>query len=43
MFRHYHDATMAVFDRFMVGSLNKIWPWKQVWNTALTATGSRNR
>ncbi|MBV6426076.1 MAG: hypothetical protein KIPDCIKN_00567 [Haliscomenobacter sp.] len=30
LFRHYHDATMAVLTGFMVGSLNKIWPWKKV-------------
>lgn len=29
LFRHYHDATVALLAGFMIGSLNKIWPWKQ--------------
>lgn len=28
MFRKYHDFTIAVLTGFMVGSLNKVWPWK---------------
>ncbi len=30
LFRHYHDTTMAVLTGFMLGSLNKLWPWKEV-------------
>jgi len=29
LFRHYHDYTVAVLTGFMLGSLRKIWPWKQ--------------
>lgn len=29
-FRHYHDPTLAVLTGFMLGSLNKIWPWRNV-------------
>ncbi len=34
-FKHYHNPTMAALTGFMAGSLNKIWPWKQVvsWRT----------
>lgn len=28
-FKRYHDLTMAVLTGFMIGSLNKIWPWRQ--------------
>lgn len=29
-FKRYHDTTMAVLTGFMIGSLNKIWPWRNV-------------
>ncbi len=29
LFRHHHDYTVAVLIGFMLGSLRKIWPWKQ--------------
>lgn len=28
MFRKYHDQTVALLTGFMIGSLNKVWPWK---------------
>ncbi len=28
MFRRYHDLTVALLTGFMLGSLNKVWPWK---------------
>jgi putative membrane protein len=30
MFAHYRDITLAVLTGFILGSLNKIWPWKKV-------------
>ena len=30
MFAKYHNITIAVLSGFLLGSLNKIWPWKQV-------------
>jgi putative membrane protein len=27
-FKHYHNLTLAVLTGFMLGSLNKIWPWR---------------
>lgn len=34
-FKHYYQVTMAGLTGFMLGSLNKIWPWKEVisWRT----------
>lgn len=29
LFKKFHDATVAVLAGFMIGSLNKIWPWKE--------------
>jgi putative membrane protein len=28
MFARYHDVTIAILSGFLLGSLNKIWPWK---------------
>ncbi len=28
LFHHYHDQTVALLTGFMLGSLNKVWPWK---------------
>ncbi len=33
LLKRFHDATVAVLVGFMVGSLNKIWPWKQTLET----------
>lgn len=30
MFAKYHDLTVALLTGFMIGSLNKVWPWKTV-------------
>jgi putative membrane protein len=29
MFKHYKTMTLALLGGFMLGSLNKVWPWKQ--------------
>jgi len=29
LFRRYHDLTISVLAGFIIGSLNKIWPWKE--------------
>ena len=29
MFRHYEKTTLALLTGFLIGSLNKVWPWKQ--------------
>ena len=33
MFVHYHDITIALLSGFLLGSLNKIWPWKETIST----------
>jgi len=33
LLKKYHDITIAVLVGFMIGSLNKIWPWKQTLET----------
>jgi putative membrane protein len=30
LLKKYHDITVAVLAGFMIGSLNKVWPWKEV-------------
>jgi len=33
MFSHYKNLTLALLTGFILGSLNKIWPWKKVLET----------
>jgi len=33
LLKKYHNQTIAVLAGFMVGSLNKVWPWKEVTKT----------
>lgn len=35
LLKKYHDITIAVLVGFMIGSLNKIWPWKETLKTIL--------
>lgn len=35
----WHDITVALLMGFMVGSLNKIWPWKRVVETYVSSHG----
>ena len=28
LLKHYHDLAIGILSGFMIGSLNKIWPWK---------------
>ncbi len=39
LFNHHHDWTMAAMTGFMIGSLNKVWPWQQVLETRLNSKG----
>lgn len=39
LLRKFHDLTIAVLAGFMVGSLNKVWPWKQVTETFVDRHG----
>ena len=35
MFEHYKNITLAILTGFILGSLNKIWPWKKVLETRI--------
>jgi putative membrane protein len=35
LLKKYHDVTIAVLVGFMIGSLNKIWPWKEILQTII--------
>ena len=39
--KHYYDLTMALLAGFMFGSLNKIWPWKEIIATRLNSKGEQ--
>lgn len=39
LLKHFHDVTVAILAGFMVGSLNKIWPWKEVISTRINSKG----
>ena len=38
---HYKNATLALLTGFMLGSLNKIWPWKQTLSTRINSKGEQ--
>lgn len=35
LLKHYHNIMMAILSGFMIGSLKKIWPWKEVLETKI--------
>lgn len=39
MFKTYKSLTLAMLVGFMIGSLNKIWPWKTVLSTRINSHG----
>ena len=39
LFKHYHNITLALLTGFIFGSLNKIWPWKEVITWQTTSDG----
>jgi putative membrane protein len=39
MFDRYRNITLALLTGFMLGSLNKIWPWKEVISTRINSHG----
>jgi len=39
LLKKYHDATVALLAGFMIGSLNKIWPWKETISTRFNSKG----
>jgi putative membrane protein len=39
LFKKVHNITVALLTGFLIGSLNKIWPWKQTMSTRLNSHG----
>ncbi|MEZ5030766.1 MAG: DUF368 domain-containing protein [Saprospiraceae bacterium] len=39
VFRHYHNLALAILTGFMLGSLNRLWPWKIVTATRINSHG----
>ncbi|MFK5982583.1 MAG: DUF368 domain-containing protein [Flavobacteriaceae bacterium] len=39
LFKHYENTTLAVLTGFIIGSLNKIWPWKETLSVFSKETG----
>ena len=39
LLKRWHDVTVAVLMGFMVGSLNKVWPWKETVETSTDSHG----
>jgi putative membrane protein len=39
MFEKHKDTTLALLIGFMIGSLNKVWPWKEVLETRINSHG----
>lgn len=40
MFKNFKNITLAVLTGFMIGALNKIWPWKKVLETRINHSGN---
>src|SRR5690606_1245979 len=41
LLRNYHAITIALLSGFMLGSINKIWPWKKVLSYRFTSSGEQ--
>lgn len=41
LFEHYKNITMAWLTGFVIGSLNKVWPWKEVLESEIDAHGKK--
>ncbi|MEI5639385.1 MULTISPECIES: DUF368 domain-containing protein [unclassified Pseudoalteromonas] len=39
LFKHYEQVTFALLSGFLIGSLNLLWPWKQVLTTYVNSSG----
>jgi len=39
LLKNFHNLTIAMLSGFMVGSLNKVWPWKEVTETFIDRHG----
>ncbi len=41
LFNHHKNSTLAVLTGFIIGSLNKIWPWKKVLTFRINSHGEQ--
>jgi len=39
LFKNYENITLAILTGFIIGSLNKIWPWKEILSTRIDSKG----
>lgn len=39
LFKNYKNTTLAVLTGFMMGALNKVWPWKEVLSWRINSSG----
>lgn len=39
--KHYHNITVAILAGFMLGSLNKVWPWKECLSYRIDSHGEQ--
>ncbi|WP_418511636.1 DUF368 domain-containing protein [Corallibacter sp.] len=39
LFKKYHNLTLALLTGFIIGSLNKVWPWKKTISVMVEETG----
>ncbi|WP_205424981.1 DUF368 domain-containing protein [Marinobacter sp. BW6] len=40
-FHHFHDLVLALLTGFMIGSLNKVWPWKETLSWRINSSGEQ--
>lgn len=40
-FHHFHDLVLALLTGFMLGALNKVWPWKQTLSWRTNSSGEQ--
>ena len=40
-FHHFHDLVLALLTGFMIGALNKVWPWKQTLSWRVNSSGEQ--
>ncbi len=38
-FHHFHDLVLALLTGFMIGALNKVWPWKETLSWRVNSAG----
>jgi len=41
LLKHYHAITISLLSGFMLGSINKLWPWKNVLSYRLSSSGQQ--